>query len=55
MTIVRVKGFKIFRDWHGKMRCYHRLTGLKIDLERSHLVLLTSWLNAQKYQRRLML
>jgi integrase len=35
MTQVRVKGFKIFKDRHGKMRCYHRATGHKIDLEKS--------------------
>jgi len=32
MTIVRVKGFKIFHDRHGKLRCYHRKTGMPIDL-----------------------
>jgi integrase len=35
MTVIRVKGFKIFRDRHGKLRCYHRATGHKIDLERA--------------------
>lgn len=34
MTRVRVRGFKIFADRHGKLRCYHRNTGLKIDLEK---------------------
>lgn len=34
MSRVRVKGFKIFRDRHGRMRCYHRKTGHKIDLLR---------------------
>jgi hypothetical protein len=24
MTIVRVKGFQIFADRHGRMRCYSR-------------------------------
>jgi integrase len=33
MTSVRVRGFKIFADRHGKMRCYHRCTGHKINLE----------------------
>lgn len=33
MTVIRVKGFKIFPDRHGKLRCYHRATGHKIDLE----------------------
>lgn len=32
MTLVRVRGFKIFRDRHGKVRCYHRATGEKVDL-----------------------
>jgi integrase len=29
---VRIKGFKIFKDRHGKPRCYHRATGTAIDL-----------------------
>lgn len=37
MTRVRIKGFKIFRDRHGRMRCYHRSTGLKVDLEKAPL------------------
>ena len=32
MTRIRVKGFKIFDDRHGKPRCYHRKTGHPIDL-----------------------
>ena len=28
MTVVRVKGFKIFKDRHGRERCYHRKTGI---------------------------
>lgn len=35
MTRIRIKGFKIFADRHGKLRCYHRKTGHKIDLEKS--------------------
>jgi integrase len=35
MTLVRVKGFKIFNDRHGRIRCYHRSTGQKVDLEKS--------------------
>jgi len=31
---IRVRGFKIFADRHGKMRCYHRATGERIDLEK---------------------
>lgn len=37
MTQIRVKGFKIFNDRHGKPRCYHRATGYKIDLEKTPL------------------
>jgi len=34
MTRVHVKGFKIFKDRHGiNWRCYHRATGIKIDLK----------------------
>ncbi len=32
MTFVRVRGFKIFSDRHGKPRCYHRATGQPVDL-----------------------
>jgi integrase len=32
MTIVRVKGFKIFTDRHGHPRCYHRRTKTAVDL-----------------------
>jgi integrase len=34
MTVVRVKGFKIFDDRHGRRRCYHRKTGIAIDMVR---------------------
>lgn len=34
MTYVRVKGFKTFKDRNGKSRCYHRRTGMPIDLEK---------------------
>lgn len=34
MTYVRVKGFKIFKDRHGKPRCYHRASGTAVDLEK---------------------
>jgi integrase len=37
MTIVRVKGFQIFSDRHGRMRCYHRKSRIAIDLNRSPL------------------
>ena len=37
MTVVRIKGFKIFKDRHGRMRCYHRETGQKIDLVKAPL------------------
>lgn len=29
---IKVKGFKVFKDRHGKLRCYHRATGIAIDL-----------------------
>jgi len=32
MASIRVKGFKIFKDRHGKQRCYHRLTSMSVDL-----------------------
>ena len=36
MTVVRVKGFKIFRSRHDtKHYCYHRKTGERIDLEKA--------------------
>ncbi|GLR95037.1 hypothetical protein GCM10007858_26710 [Bradyrhizobium liaoningense] len=37
MTSIRVKGFKIFRDRHGKWRCYHRKSGTAIDLTKHDL------------------
>jgi hypothetical protein len=33
VTIVRVKGFKIYHDCRKKMRCYHRETGVPVDLK----------------------
>src|SRR5215216_3365186 len=33
MTFARIRGFKIFRDRHGKWRCYHRQSGTPIDLK----------------------
>jgi len=35
MTVIKVRGFKIFRDRFGKQRCYHRKTGHKIDLDKA--------------------
>ena len=35
MTVIRVKGFKIFDDRHGRRRCYHRKTGIAIDLTKA--------------------
>ena len=35
MTRVRVKGFKIFNDRHGKPCCYHRATGIAVDLQKN--------------------
>ena len=37
MTIIRVKGFQIFNDRHGKPRCYHRKTRQSVDLEKAPL------------------
>src|SRR4051812_28206299 len=37
MTVVQVKGFKIFKDRHGKGRCYHRASGIPVDLYRAPL------------------
>ncbi len=34
MTIVRIKGFQIFKDRHGRWRCYHRKTRQPIDLDK---------------------
>ncbi|WP_406736991.1 tyrosine-type recombinase/integrase [Thioclava sp. GXIMD4215] len=36
MTVIRIKGFKIFKDKKPpyKQRCYHRKTNTKIDLDR---------------------
>jgi hypothetical protein len=32
MTVVRIKGFQIFTDRHGRMRCYHRKSRIPVDL-----------------------
>ena len=37
MTIVRVKGFHIFKDRHGRLRCYHRKTRTPVDLAKAPL------------------
>ena len=37
MTSIRIKGFKIFPDRHGHMRCYHRKTGVRVDLQKAPL------------------
>jgi len=34
MSRVRIKGFQIFKDRHGKWRCYHRATRTPIDLDK---------------------
>jgi hypothetical protein len=34
---VRVKGFQIFRDRHEKMRCYHRITRMPVNLHEAPL------------------
>jgi hypothetical protein len=35
VTIIRVKEFKIFPDRHGHLRCYHRKTGIPVDLKKA--------------------
>lgn len=37
MTRIKVRGFKIFADRHGTMRCYHRASGDRIDLKEAPL------------------
>jgi integrase len=37
MTRVRVQGFQIFNDRHGKIRCYHRKTRTRVDLNKAPL------------------
>lgn len=37
MTVVRVKGFQIFADRHGRMRCYHRRKKTAVDLTKAPL------------------
>lgn len=37
MPVIRVRGFKVFTDRHGKPRCYHRATGTPIDLNKAPL------------------
>jgi len=37
MTIIRIKGFQIFKDRHGRWRCYHRKTRTAVDLEKAPL------------------
>ena len=37
MTHIRVKGFQIFADRHGTMRCYHRKTHTSVNLDKAPL------------------
>jgi integrase len=37
MTRVRIRGFQIFADRHGKPRCYHRATRTAVDLAKAPL------------------
>lgn len=32
--IIRVKGFQVFTDRFGKLRCYHRKTRMRVDIEK---------------------
>jgi len=33
--IIRVKGFQIFKDRHGRLRCYHRRSRTAVDLKKA--------------------
>jgi integrase len=33
MTKIKLRGFQIFKDRHGKWRCYHRKTRIAVDLD----------------------
>jgi integrase len=35
VTIVRIKGFQIFKDRHGRLRCYHRRTRTPVDVDKT--------------------
>ena len=35
MTVVRVRGFQIFKDRHGRLRCYHRKLRVTVDLKKT--------------------
>lgn len=37
MTKIRLRGFQIFKDRHGKWRAYHRKTRVPVDLEKTPL------------------
>jgi integrase len=37
VTVVRVKGFQIFKDRYGRLRCYHRKSRTPIDLTKAPL------------------
>ena len=37
MTYVRVKGFQIFKDRNGRVRCYHRKSRIAVDLAKCEL------------------
>lgn len=34
MTHIRIKGFQIFKDRHGNLRCYHRASKIAVDLKK---------------------
>jgi hypothetical protein len=51
MSIVRIKGFQIFKDRHGRPRCYHRKTRTAVDLEKAQSVRLNSLQRAQELPR----
>lgn len=51
MTRIKIKGFKIYKDRHGKQRCYHRKTGRAIDLEKYPLGSQAFMAQCEKMQR----
>lgn len=44
----RCKGFKYYKDRHGKARCYHRKSGLAIDLTKHPVGSVTHWEECQR-------
>ena len=52
MTVVRVRGFQIFKDRHGRLRCYHRKLRVTVDLKKTPIgVRQNSLQNVRRSQR----